>query len=58
MNRNEIMWVIECLVLSLDQVPEKVMKEFGANEKEVEMGIKICEYLKGKKLVVEVTNGN
>ena len=57
MNRNEIMWVIECLVLSLDDVSKKDMKEFGANEKEAEMGIKFCEYLKNKELVVEIKNG-
>ena len=58
MNRNEIMWVVECLVLSLDNISAKDMKEFGANEKEVEMGIKLCEYLKNKELVMEIEYGN
>ena len=58
MNRNEIIWVVECLVLSLDNVTKKDMIKFGANEKEAEMGIKFCEYLKNKEIAMEVKNGN
>ena len=58
MNRNEIIWVVECLVLNLDEVSKKQMLEFGASEQEAEMGIKLCEYLKNKELKIEVKNGN
>ena len=58
MNRNEIMWVMECLVLSLDDISKEQMKEYGASEQEAETGIQLCDYLKNKELIVEVTNGH
>ena len=57
MDRNKIMWVVECCVLSLDNVDKKVMLEFGASEREAEMGIQLCDYLKEKEIEVKITNG-
>ena len=58
MDRNEIIWIVECLLLNLDQVSKKDMKSYGASEQEADMGIKLCDYLKDKKIAVEITNGN
>ena len=57
MDRNKIMWVVECCVLSLDNVDKKVMLEFGASEREAEIGIQLCDYLKEKEIEVKITNG-
>ena len=57
MNRNEIVWILECCLLFLDNVSKKEMNDFGASDEEIEIGTKLYSYLKNKKIVVEVKNG-
>ncbi len=57
MNRNEIIWVLECCILSLDNISKKELLEYGASDEETEIGTKLCDYLKNKKLMIEVKNG-
>lgn len=58
MNRNEIIWILECSALSLDAVSKKQMMSYGATDTEAEIGIQLYDYLKNKKIVVELTNGH
>ena len=57
MDRNQIVWVLECCMLSLDRVSKSKMLEFGASKEEAEMGVQLYEYLKNKQIVIEVLNG-
>ncbi len=57
MNRNEIVWILECCLLALDNVSKKELLEFGASDEEIEIGTKLCSYLKNKNLMIEVKNG-
>jgi len=57
MDRNSIVWVLECCLLSLDGVQKKTMLEFGAPEKLAEMGIQISSYLRAKEIKMEIENG-
>ena len=57
MDRNSIIWVLECCMLSLDGTSKKDLKEFGASEEETEIGITLCSYLKNKELAMEIKNG-
>ena len=57
MNRNEIMWILHCCLFALDDVSKERLMENGATDNEAEIGIKICDYLKNKKIVVEINNG-
>ena len=57
MNRNSIVWVLECCLLSLDGIGKKDLLKFGATDQEAEMGLQLCSYLKNKEIVVELKNG-
>ena len=57
MDRNEIMRVLNCIVWSLENIPQPQMIKNGASNQEAEMGIKFCEYLKNKEIAVEIKNG-
>ena len=57
MNRNEIVWVLECCLLSADEITEKQMIDFGASKNEVEIGTKLYSYLKNKEIKMEIENG-
>ena len=57
MDRNNIIWVVECCVLSLDGVCKKKLIEFGASENEAQMRIQLYEYLKNKEMEIEIENG-
>lgn len=52
MDRNEIVWVLECSVLALDGVSKGQMLEFGCPVELAEMGIKLSEFLKLKNIEV------
>ena len=54
MERDKIIWVVECCILSLDGVSKKELLDFGASDKVAEMGIQLCSYLKNKEIVLEV----
>ncbi len=58
MERDKIIWVVECCILSLDGVSKKELLDFGASDEVAEMGIQLCSYLKNKEIVLEVLNGN
>ena len=58
MNRNEIVWILECCLLALDHVSKKEMNNFGASDEEVEIGTKLYSYLLNKKIAVEMKNGS
>jgi hypothetical protein len=49
MDRNSIVWVLECCLLSLDGISKKQMLEFGCPEDIAEMGIKLCDFLISKE---------
>ena len=57
MNRNELIWVMECCLLSLDGVTKKDMLNFGCSEELAELGIKLYSYLINKEIVMEIENG-
>ncbi len=59
MDRNEIVWVLECCMLNLDGVSKRELVSYGATEQEAEMGIKLYDYLKEREIkrVMEVKNG-
>jgi len=48
MDRNSIIWVLECCLLALDGCTKKQMLELGAPEELTDMGIKLCDFLKSK----------
>jgi len=52
MDRNNIIWVLECCLLSLDGVSKEEMIGFGSPEELADMGIKLCSYFVNKKLDV------
>ena len=58
MDRNELVWVLECCLLSLDGIPKKDMIKFGSSEELAEMGIQLYSYLKNKEIIMEIENGN
>ena len=55
MNRNEIMWVLECCLLALDEINKKQMLEFGCPRNLAEMGIELFDYLNKKEVGLLVT---
>lgn len=57
MDRNAFVWVIECCLLSFDDVDKKKLLEYGAGEQEIEIGVQLCEYLKNKEITLAVQNG-
>ncbi len=58
MDRNEIVWVLECCLLNLDHVSKIDMVRFGSPEKLAEMGIKLCSSLQNKEIIErEMLNG-
>ena len=50
MDRNKIVWVLECCLLYIDGTTKKQMIEYGSPEELAEMGIKLYEVLKEKEL--------
>ena len=52
MDRNDIIWVLECCLFSLDNCTKEQMIELGASEKLAEAGIKLCSYLKSLKFEI------
>ena len=55
MDKNEIIWILECCLLSLDVSDAstlKTLKTLGAPEELAKVGIKLCEYLSHKELKV------
>jgi len=57
MDRNEIVWILECCLLNLDHLTKADMISFGCPEELADMGIQICDYLKNKNIVVGLKNG-
>lgn len=49
MNKATFTWILECALLSFDGVSKEKMIEFGADEKDAEAGIRLCDYLKSIK---------
>lgn len=58
MDRNKIMWILDCCVFALDNISKQDMEGYGASSEEADIGIKICDYLKNKEIAVELTNGH
>lgn len=58
MDRNSIVWVLECCLLSIEGYPKKDLEKFGCPEELIEIGIKLYAYLKNKEIKIEVKNGN
>lgn len=52
MNKNELMWLLECCLMCSDGINKKQMIEFGAVKEIAEAGIKLYEYLSNKELNV------
>jgi len=50
MDRNYIIWILECCLLSLDGTTKKEMLEFGAPKGCAEAGIKLFEFLAKKEV--------
>jgi hypothetical protein len=57
MDKNSIIWILECCLLALEGYTKKQMLEFGSPEELADMGIKLCGYLKEKEIVEGVKNG-
>ena len=51
MNRDEIVWLLECCLLSLDNHSKEEMVKFGCPEELADSGIKLYLYLKNKDLM-------
>ena len=51
MNRDEIMWLLECCVLAMDGCSRAEMIKFGASPQIAEAGIRLYEYLSKKELL-------
>ena len=52
MDRNSIIWVLECCLLALDSQTKREILELGAPENLADMGIKLCEFLESKEIKV------
>ena len=52
MNRNEIVWILECCILTYDGINKNQLLEYGCPEELAEMGIKLSQFLKNKSSVV------
>ena len=50
MNKITFTWILECALLSWDRVSKEQMLKEGAGEEEVEIGIKLYNYLKDKEI--------
>lgn len=50
MEKKYFLWVLECALLSFDNVSYKEMLEKGTSPATAATGIKLCEYLKLIKL--------
>ncbi len=57
MNRNEIMFVLNCCLWCLDNTSKEQLMKHGATEEEAQMGIQLCDYLKNKEMEIEIENG-
>ena len=55
MDRNSLMWILECCILSLDGQTKEDMIGYGSPEALAEAGIKLCAYLKEKEINVYET---
>ena len=53
MDRNDFIWVLECCVLAYDDVSKKQMLELGCPEDLADMGIKLCDFLKKKEIMIK-----
>ena len=51
MDRNQIVWVIECCALNLDAVSKEDMIRFGCPKELAEIGIKLCSFLANKEII-------
>ena len=54
MDRNEIVWILECCLLNLDFIRKEDMIKFGCSEELAEIGINLCNHLKNKEDLIEV----
>ena len=52
MNKQNILWVMECLLLRLSNCTKEEMIKLGASEQLAENGIKLCEYPSNKEFNV------
>ena len=50
MDRNALMWVLECCLLSMDGHTKKELIEFGCPRNLADMGINLCSYLIKKEI--------
>ena len=59
MNRDEIIWILECCMLSLDGISKKEILSYGCPNKLADSGIQLYNYLSKKKplIIMEVDNG-
>jgi len=52
MDKITFIWILECALLSWDGVSfEELVRKYGAEPKEAEIGIKLCFYLKSKEIM-------
>lgn len=58
MDRNSIVWILECCLLNLDNHTKKDMIRYGASEELAEMGIQLSSFLKNKEIILDIKNGN
>lgn len=56
MDRNSIMWILECCLLNLDDVSKKQMLEFGCPKELIDIGMQLYSYLKNKEIAMEMKN--
>jgi len=58
MNKAEIWEILECCLLASDETDINYLIDKGFNPKLVEVGVQLYDYLKSKKINLEVANGN
>ena len=59
MNKKEFCEVLNCALFSFDGVSaNEMIFQYGLNPKYVDVGTKLCEFLKSKEINKEVKNGN
>lgn len=51
MNKETFVWILQCALLNFDGVTkQELINKYGTEPQEVDIGIKLCEYLKPKKI--------